>query len=322
MNDKEQAQARRQSARGREALATIGMALLMATVLALGAEALAQVLGLVAGQPGGHRGWADALLLGRALGGDPLPRDLLALAALLFPVCLLPARHIGPTLVACYDNAALRVEPASPLAAQAGPESAGQRQAWAGIEAWCLYGAGPGCGAWWRPGALPEVEQRLSVAVLTGGSAQEASRLAEAFSRHIDGSQRLQALGGGLPGLRWRLRIKLDECLWWRPLPTGTPWDAGYLPLSEAALLALQRFSPRRATLIVANGLHPRLLAQALRTLEGRRAAFRHPVRLLVVADAPERLPLLQAAALLPRTSGHAALAPRGAVPVFDLQLA
>jgi hypothetical protein len=320
MNDKEQA--RRQSARGREALATIGMALLMATVLALGAEALAQVLGLAAGQPGAHRGWADALLLGRALGGDPLPRDLLALAALLFPVCLLPARHVGPTLVARYDAAALRVEPAVPLAAQAGPESAGQHQAWAGIETWCLHGAGPGCGAWWRPGALPEVEQRLSVAVLTGGGAREASRLAEAFSRHIDGSLRLQALGGGLPGLRWRLRIKLDECLWWRPLPAGTPWDAGYLPLSEVALLALRRFSPRRATLIVADGLHPRLLAQALRTLEGRRAAFRHPVRLLVVADAPECLPPLQAAAPPLRTAGHAASPLRGAVPVFDLQAA
>lgn len=320
MNDKEQA--RRQSARGREALATIGLALVMAAVLALGAEALAQALGLAAGQPGAHRGWADALLLGRALGGDPLPRDLLALAALLFPLCLLPARHVGPTLVARYDNAALRVEPASPLAAQAGPEGAGQRQAWAGIEAWCLHGAGPGCGAWWRPGALPEVEQRLSVAVLTGGGAQEASRLAEAFSRHIDGSLRLQALGGGLPGLRWRLRIKLDECLWWRPLPAGTPWDAGYLPLSETALSALQHFRPRRATLVVADGLHPRLLAQALRTLEGRRAAFRHPVRLLVVADAPDSLPPLQSAAPPARTAGRVATPPRGAVPVFDLQAA
>ncbi len=290
-------------------------------MLALGTEALAQVLGLAAGQPGEHRGWADALLLGRALGSDPLTRDLLVLAALLLPVCLLPARYVGPTLVARYDNAALRVEPASPLAAQAGPESAGQRQAWAGIEAWCLYGAGPGCSAWWRPGALPEVEQRLSVAVLTGGGVQEASRLAEAFSRHIDGSLRLQALDGGLSGLRWRLRIKLDECLWWRLLPAGTPWDAGYLPLSEIALQALRRFSPRRATLIVADGLHPRLLAQALRTLEGRRAAFRHPVRLLVVAAAPESLPPLQSSVPLLRTSGRLA-PPRGGVPVFDLQAA
>jgi hypothetical protein len=72
----------------------------------------------------------------------------------------------------------------------------------------------------------------------------------------------------------------------------------------------------------VADGLHPRLLAQALRTLENRRATFRHPVRLLVVGDVPEGLPPLQAAAPSSCGASRGTAQHRGAVPVFDLQAA
>jgi hypothetical protein len=168
---------------------------------------------------------------------------------------------------------------------------------------------------------LPDVEQRLRVAVLTGGSGAEKSRLAEAFSRHIDGTTRLHALGSRLRGLRWRLRIKLDECCWWKPLPAGTPWDAGYLPLSANALAPLRAFRPRRATLIVADGLHELVLREALRTLSANQAAFRHAVRLLVIADQADAVAAMgREGAAAPACPGPQR--PPPAVPVFDLQAA
>jgi hypothetical protein len=192
---------------------------------------------------------------------------------------------------------------------------------WAGLAHWCVHGSGPGHAPLWRPGALPDVELRLSVAVLTGASAADRSRLAEAFSRHIDGSARLQALGSRWQGRRWRLRIKLDECLWWRPLPPGTPWDAGYLPLSAAALQPLACFRPRRATLVVADGLHAQVLAQALHALHTNQAAFRHPVRLLVLAGQADGVVAL--CRELSSAAGRRGLQPaQAALPVFDLQAA
>lgn len=312
---------RARAARGSEGLATMATALLLATVLALGVELLAQAVGVLAGRAGLHRGWADALLLGQALPGDAWLRDLLALAALLLPPCVLPARHLGPTLVARYDTAALRVAPVQALVPQDAPANEAQRLAWAGLAHWCRHGAGPGCAPLWRPAAQAEVELRLSVALLTGAGAPQRSSLAAAFSRDIDGSLRLQALGR-LQGLRWRLRLKLDECRWWQPRADDAPWDAGYLPLSEAELQALQSFRPRRPTLIVADGLHPRLLAQALRMLQGRCAAFNHPVRLLVLAPSPQDLPPLQSAAPQSLAARSEPLARQGSVPVFDLQIA
>jgi hypothetical protein len=319
---KNQDRAPLRAGRSREGLATMAVALGLALGLALLAEALATLVGVASGRAGWQRGWVDALLVGQSLAGEPLWRDLPGLVGACFLLCLPPARHIGPTLIARYDRAALRVEPAGDVAPGLGPptDPAGQAT-WAGLEHWCLHGSGPGNARLWRPGALPDVELRLSVAVLTGAGAADRSRLAEAFSRHIDGSTRLQALGRRWQGLRWRLRIKLDECLWWQPLPPGTPWDAGYLPLSAAALEPLAHFRPRRATLVVADGLHAQVLAQALRTLHENQAAFRHPVRLLVLAGRADGV-----AALCHEVSsaaGRRGLQPaQAALPVFDLRAA
>jgi hypothetical protein len=299
-------------------MATLAVALGLALLI----EALATLLGVATGRAGWQRGWVEALFVGQPLAGDPLWRDLPGLVGACFLLGLLPARHIGPTLIARYDRAALRVEPAGDVRLGLGmPTDPPGQATWAGLAHWCVHGSGPGHAPLWRPGALPDVELRLSVAVLTGASAADRSRLAEAFSRHIDGSARLQALGSRWQGRRWRLRIKLDECLWWRPLPPGTPWDAGYLPLSAAALQPLACFRPRRATLVVADGLHAQVLAQALHALHTNQAAFRHPVRLLVLAGQADGVVAL--CRELSSAAGRRGLQPaQAALPVFDLQAA
>ncbi|NML17087.1 hypothetical protein [Azohydromonas caseinilytica] len=303
--------------RGKEAAATFAVAGAGAIALALGTEGVALLLGALAGQAGAHRGWLDTLLLGQPLPGALL-RELALLTAAAFPLCLLPARRIGPTLLARYDAAALRVDPPAapaPASAWTGPRSPAQQAAWAGLERWC-QAAGPAASApFWQPLAAAELAQPLKVAVLTGGSVAERSQLALAFSRHIDGTVRLRALEGKLRRIAWRLRIKLDECLWWRPLPPDTPWDAGYLPARATDLAHLHAFRPRRATLIVADGLHPRLLSQALRMLEQHCAEFRHPVRVLVVDAAQPAEDRLRGV----RQAAQPCAQVRGQVPVFEL---
>lgn len=307
---------RHRAGKGREAAATFATAGAGAVGMALGVEGVAQLLGALGGHAGAHRGWLDTLLLGQALPGTALWRELLVLALAGFPLCLLPARRIGPTLIARYDTAALRVEPpAAPASAWTGPRSPAQQAAWAGLERWCRA-AGTAHGApFWRPLAPPQIAQPLSVAVLTGGSVAERSQVALAFSRHIDGTVRLLALEGKLRRMAWRLRIKLAECLWWRPVPADTPWDAGYLPARPADLTHLQAFRPRRATLILADGLHPRLLSSALQALEQHCAEFRHPVRVLVVDAAQPAADRLCGA----RQAAKPCAQVRGQVPVFEL---
>lgn len=319
----EQHQGRPRGRTGREGVATMAAALGLSLGLALLAEALAHLLGWATGRAGWQRGWVDALLLGQPLGSEPLWRDLAGLLAGCFVLCLAPARHVGPTLVARFDGLALRVEPDGDLVPGATTLSEhSSRLTWAGLQHWCLHGSGPGCAPLWRPGALPDVELRLSVAVLTGGTEVDRRRLAEVFSRHIDGSTRLQTLGSRLQGLGWRLRIKLAECQWWRPLPPATPWDAGYLPLSAAAVEPLARFRPRRPTLIVADGLHPQVLAQALGALQANQASFRHPVRLLVLTERGDGVAALYREGSTGASLAGPRLAQQAHLPVFELQAA
>lgn len=309
MNE-QQVRARGRAVRSGEGQATLLMALGLGVALALAIEALAALAGLALGRPGWQRGWLDALLAGHPLPGHPLWRELAALAGASFLLGLWPARRMAPTLVARYDGVALRVAPpAGPEPAWSEADQPAQRGAWTGLERWCADAAAP-------PGAAP----RLGVAVLTGGSRAQQSALAQAFGRHVDGTVRLESMGR-LRGLAWRLQIKLDECRWWRALPPGSPWDAGYLPLSAAELAPLAAFRPRRATLIVAEGLNPALLAQALAALEANAAGFAHPVRLLVLADQPDGLPapVLGGATLADRRGVRRVPAQ---VPVFELQAA
>jgi hypothetical protein len=176
-------------------------------------------------------------------------------------------------LIARFDREALHVTP--PAGYRPGTLRAEQMAAWQWLEAWCFEGAGDG---------RSPPPQPFGVAVLAGPPGAGRSHLAEAYSRHLDGDLRLQALPAGWPRLRLRLAVKLAESLPGRRRQPGDPWDCGYLGSSAAALQALRRFQPRRATLMVADELPEAVLADCIAALAPRQAGFGQPVRLLVIA--------------------------------------
>ncbi|MCW5654859.1 hypothetical protein [Hydrogenophaga sp.] len=180
-------------------------------------------------------------------------------------------------LTARFDADVMR-EPA----ARAGPVAAPTPAGWVPLLDWCHSGAGDGRCPWWRPGALPRVGQRFEVAWLDASCAPVVA----AFCLHLDGSEALAA-GGRLAGLLLRLRTKRDDALWWRARQRTDPWDCGHLREGTAALQALARFRPRRATLMVVEGLPDDRLQAVLRILREHGAAYRHPVRLLVLGGEP-----------------------------------
>jgi hypothetical protein len=213
-----------------------------------------------------------------------LGRDLWVLTLWLFGLCLAPASHVGPALIARYDNDVLRVGPVDVLAVNAaGLWQANQQAAWDQLQHWCFDGAGDGRAPLWQPWAMPRVEQRFSIAVLTGANGVSTSQRVEAFSREIDGSNQLQRAGGAVGRLALRLRVKANDCLWWRARQPTDPWDSGYLIDDAAACKRLRQFLPRRATLMVADTLPSALLRECIAALRARSNDFRHPVRLLIV---------------------------------------
>lgn len=189
------------------------------------------------------------------------------------------ARHIGPTLIARYDDEAPRPWPTGDFGLRwAWPLGEAQNKAWKDLDGWFFAGAGSGASSFWRPWALPHVPQPFAIAVLTGSTGVGKSHLAEALSRQLDGSLQLAACTGRWAALRLRLRVKAQDCLWWRRRQPADPWDSGYLVEDPAARRRLERFLPRRATLIVADELPPESLRQAIEDLNSRRSDFRHLV--------------------------------------------
>lgn len=196
---------------------------------------------------------------------------------------LVVAGRVVPTLNSRYDREALRVAP--PV--EPGPEPVGapQRAAWGRLQAWCFEGAGDGRCPFGRPGARPRVDQRFTVAVLNGAPEADLPALAKAFSRHIDGSDQLNALGSAVARLLLRLRVKLHDATWWFARQPVDPWDSGYLVDEPVARRALHAFRPRQATLLVALHLPAAALQKRISLLAARSGTFAHPVRLLVIGS-------------------------------------
>lgn len=245
----------------RNLCAALAVAGSVALCMALIAQALAMATGFSIGMTGG---------LGVA-------------GAAAFFVSLWPAMRIGPALIARYDQQALRVAlQAGGGIHRAAPLGEPLAAAWDDLQRWCFAGAGPGTAPWWHPTALPQIGQRFSVAVLAGA---DHSHFIEAFSRHLDGADRLAAAGSSLG--RWQLRLstKLHDCLWWRERQPTDAWDCGYLVDDAQVRQSLAHFQPRRATLLVAQGLPVDALRACIAVLEPRRADFRQPVRLLIVGN-------------------------------------
>ncbi len=197
-------------------------------------------------------------------------------------VCAVVAWRVLPALMARFDRAVLRVEPPTPITPMTAAQDQAGTEAWARLHDWCFEGAGDGRSPLLQPWAVPKVERKLSALAFAFEPAEDRARLIERFSRHLDGSDQLARAGGALAGLLLRLRVKRDDCLWWRARRPSDPWDCGYLIGSVEGLNGLQRFQPRRATLMVADGLDDATCREVLQILETRSAGFRHPVRVLV----------------------------------------
>ncbi|MDP2007396.1 MAG: hypothetical protein Q8K45_17105 [Rubrivivax sp.] len=208
-----------------------------------------------------------------------------------------PARP--PTWTARYDRAALRppdlLPPTQTQALQ-------QHPAWPALRGWCLRGSGPGTRPWARPGALPAVEERFSVAHLQGDDDNGLKALATALCLERDGSLQLQGCTTAAARLRLRGLTKLHDVMWWRARLPADAWDSGHLIDSLAGLQALARFTPRRATLLVAGNLPAPTLQAVVTDLHARQVHWAQPVRLLVLSKS--RLPAELAFAVTTTVTG------------------
>lgn len=167
------------------------------------------------------------------------------------------------TLLARYDAATLR--PPSPHALAA--LDARQIAVCQTLSDWCRQ----------QPDAA------FAIAHLSGMSGVGKTYLADALCRNLDGSVWLDACPTTAARWRLKLRVKLADCLGRRFQSIDHPWDCGFLRTTPAALAALARFTPRRATLIVADALPAEQTQTCIELLARRHSGFRDPVRLLVV---------------------------------------
>jgi hypothetical protein len=180
-------------------------------------------------------------------------------------------------LLGRYDSALMEPPPAAPCAA-IGTEA--ERR----LRAWCLANAGDGRSPLWRPWQRPQVTQRLAAAVLVCAPRTDPPALVTRLMLDIDGSHRLEAVGGRTAELALRLRVKLQELMWWRARRDDDPWDSGLVSDSAVVRNRAGPFRPRRATLLVLQRPTADFVAFMWAALSAQSAAYRHPVRLLVVA--------------------------------------
>lgn len=188
------------------------------------------------------------------------------------------SRHLRG-LRARFDTLALRPPTARPDEAARLSGRAATAQA---LLDWCHRGAGPGHARQGQPVALPAVALGLAVGALRGPDALATTAWADAFARRIDGSHRLEALPGRAAGMAYRLGVKFIDAMLWRPRRPTDPWDAGWVFTTPAALDRLRTvWTPRRATLLLADAGAQDALRPCLTALARRSADFRHPVRWL-----------------------------------------
>lgn len=175
------------------------------------------------------------------------------------------------------DEDALQEETLAPLTVWA--DSTQNRSAsLPALRAWCRHHTRPmGHGVASVPARL------LAVAALLADDPAAARRQAESLALCMDGSLRLAGMSRSA-GLAWRLQVKLMDALFWRDAAADHPWDAGWArPQAESARHLAEQFVPRRATLVLADAAHARVLSPVLGRLAARANSLPWPVRWLWV---------------------------------------
>jgi DNA polymerase III delta prime subunit len=129
---------------------------------------------------------------------------------------------------------------------------------------------------WWCPWSQRELEQAVSVLLLTGPNGVGKTQLALEFARAVD-----EAGSSGPGGRRW-------DAGEWLPglaaLEARTGVDpAAPEPPSVVALSALRRWRPRRPTLLVYDEPGVGAAGEVLEELQAQSSNFAYPVALLVV---------------------------------------
>jgi hypothetical protein len=201
---------------------------------------------------------------------EPLPGVRLTCAAL--KLVAMPSTFLQ-TLKARFDTQALR----APQLADAGGTAQAAPNLQAAVQAWCVQ-------------SLPAAG--LQLAALVGPSSRAKSAWVADLALRLDGSYALQSAGGAARRLVLRSRVKAQDLAWWRPRQATDFWDCGYIAERSDAVQQLERFKPRRATLMLADAAPEDLLLASLQALWARRAEFDHAVRVLVLSDAPPHAPL------------------------------
>ena len=116
---------------------------------------------------------------------------------------------------------------------------------------------------------------------LEGGSEAQRVELAEALCQHLDGSVRLVACGSAVRRIGLRLLVKVGDAF--GGLGDAHPWDCGHTLSGPAGQQALERFRPRRDTLIVMHSLSATYISRRLEALRANSAEFRRQVRVLLL---------------------------------------
>lgn len=217
---------------------------------------------------------------------------LTGLACTLLGLGLWAGPSLLRSLTARYDNAAL-----SPTRLDSSLDAHADPALITDLRAWCMTGLGSGRTPFWRPWALPDVAQRLSVALLTGPA---PTAQIEALARQLDRDDELAALAAQSrrQAIALKLAVKWQELWWWRARHPRQAWDCGWLREDVSALAS---FSPRRPTLVVAQALSGPVIDTALQHLLAAHGNYRHPVRLLMLArEMPEGLASRLIAASVP----------------------
>jgi hypothetical protein len=220
-------------------------------------------------------------VLGRPLQAPDDTRLALWLGVSLLLLCWAPASRVGTGLVARFDSVLLRPPASLDLAALTASSNPCRQ-----LRDWCFDGAGAGAAPLLLPNAIAAMGQPLSIAAWEmAPPPEQASQQTQlnAFMGQLDGTALLLACSGPWAGRWLRLRIKLREAIWWRARHANDPWDCGFLNTDAAALAQLRRFSPRRATLIVAQDLPASTLREVVVTFQEQQNRFGQPVRLLLL---------------------------------------